>query len=102
MISLPARADVGPGFRFSGCLLAQLRSLVSRFPCEIGVLAAKVPVSSGLPVDGTAQLQGLNDALWRELEVLPNKLLQPLLADFPGIERIHQNADRLCNANSIG
>src|SRR5262249_26715664 len=49
--------------------LQRLR-LVGALPAERGQLAAEVPVAGGLAVDRPAQIERLDDALGRELEVL--------------------------------
>jgi hypothetical protein len=49
---------------------AQLVSLVLLLPAESGQFAAEMAVPGGLTVDGPAQVQGVDDALGRQLEVL--------------------------------
>ena len=83
-------------------LFGQRGGLVGRLPGELRLGAAKVPVGSGLLVDGAAQVQALDDALGREREVLANQLGQLGLADFAGAEGIDAHADRLGNADGVG
>src|ERR1700704_2181505 len=100
-IFLPCSAHIRLGLSLALSLLTQFGCFVSGFPGEIRVLAAKVPIRSGLPVDWAAQLERFNDPFGSELEVLPNKLFQFLFAHLAGAERIHQHANRISYADSV-
>src|ERR1700723_1070371 len=56
---------IAPGLRFVGC-----------FPGEVGIGTPEVAVCSRLAINRTAQIEALDDALGRQLEVLTNQLLQ--------------------------
>src|SRR5262249_44418966 len=71
--------------------------LVGTLPAEGGKLATEVAVAGGLAVDRPAQVQGLDDAARRQLEVLADELDELVLANAalgvavgldPDIERI--------------
>ena len=64
--------DLDPEVLQSGALL-EGRGLVRRFPREFGFVAAEVTVAGGLPVNRTAQIQRLDDAARRQLEVVANE-----------------------------
>src|SRR5262249_13380358 len=49
-------------------------SHIRAFPGEAWQLTAKMAVSSGLLINRTAQVQRLDDAAWREFEMLPNQI----------------------------
>src|SRR5947209_10897326 len=70
---LSSRLLRAAGVRLPCCLLLEGGGFVGRFPCEVGVVAAEVSVCCGLAVDGTAQVEGLDDALGRELEVVAHE-----------------------------
>ena len=79
-------------------LFCQGGCLVSGFPGEIGLAAAEVSVRCGLPVDGAAQVEALDDALGGEGEVLADQLGQLGFADLAGAECLNADADRLGHA----
>ena len=89
--------------RSHASLLGQLRSLVGRFPGELGLGAAEVPISSRLPVDRTTQVEALDDRLSGVSEkFLRTSSVSFASADLARAERLHQNAYRLGNADRIG
>src|SRR5260370_38940963 len=100
-ILLLACAYAGLGLGFAQRLLAQSGGLVRCFPGKVRVFAAEVPVRCGLFVDRTALRQGLDNPFRRELEVFPDKLFQPVLGDFTGVERVDQNTDRVGHADGV-
>ena len=63
----------GYGFPQTG-IAGQLRRFVGRFPGEVGVVASEVAVGGGLLVNRTAQVQRLDDAARRQLEVRANQV----------------------------
>ena len=74
-ISLPGRAHIGLGLSFAQPLLAQSGRFVRGFPGEVGIFAAEVPVSSGLLINRTAQLERLDNPFRGKLEVLREQAL---------------------------
>ena len=71
-------------------------------PGQIDVGAAKVTVSGGLLVDGTAQVQLLDDLGGTHVEVLVDDLGQLLLAEDAGAVGVHQYADGVSHADGVG
>src|SRR6266566_4226124 len=91
--------SLGGGYQAG--LLSQDCGLVGRFPCELGLSAAEVAVSGRLLVDGSAQVQALDDALGSEREVLPDQLGELNRAQLAGAERLHQHADWFGHADGV-
>src|SRR5205085_2130521 len=63
--------------------------------------AAEVAVRRGLLEDRATQLERLDDAARRHLEVLANEVHELLLLDLPGTERVDVNRHRIRNADRI-
>src|SRR5579883_1407300 len=90
------------GFRLQPGLLAQRGGLVGRLPGKVGILAAEVTVRSGLAIDGPAKVQGFDDALRSELEVLANQSFDLASIDVFRAEGVDQHADWIGHADGIG
>src|SRR5258708_38614299 len=70
--ALPSRSDGrGP---LDPCIRRKRHRLVGRLPGELRLVAAEVAVGGGLLVDGTQQVEHLDDALGAEVEVLLHEL----------------------------
>src|SRR5271155_2185053 len=83
-------------------IASQLRRLVSRFPGEVGIVAPEVAVGRRLLIDGTAQIQRINDPTRRQLEVGTDQIGNDRRIDFFRAESIHANAYRISPADGIG
>ena len=59
-------------------------------------------VSSGLLVDGAAEVEHLDDAGRAQVEVLLDKRLDCILIDLVGAEGIDHDGDRMCDADGVG
>src|SRR5581483_192738 len=84
------------------CFAGQLGGFVSQFPGEVGVVAPEVAVGRRLAIDGTPQIERLDDALWGQLEVCPDQVRDDRRIALCRVERVHENADRLSHADGIG
>src|SRR5438067_13870059 len=82
-------------------LLTQCRGFVGGLPGKVFLLAAKVSVGSGLAIDRTPQIEALDNALWRKVEVGANQFFQPVLVELTGTESLNQHADGLGYADGI-
>ena len=58
-------------------------------------------IGGRLAINRTTQLQGFNNALGGELEVLAHQLFQFLLGDCTGAEGLNQDAHGFCHADSV-
>ena len=72
-----------------------------RFPRELRLGAAEVAVGRGLLEDRAAQLQRLDDAARRHLEVLAHQLDHLRLLDLARAERVDVDRDRLGDADRV-
>src|SRR5688572_25142515 len=61
---------------------------IRALPGELGLRAAEVAVGGRLPVDRAAEVQMLDDAGRREVEVAPHERLQPRVRDLAGAEGV--------------
>src|SRR5260370_36162749 len=98
---LSFRSHLGGCWVLSLRLFAQLDYLIGSFPCEIGIVAAKVPVPGSLAIDRPAQFQRFDDALRLELEVLAPQLFEFGFVDLAGVEGVDQNATRISHADGV-
>src|SRR5208282_1740664 len=93
-------------FRCSGGfytgLCGQGGGLVGGFPGELRLGAAEVAVGRGFLVDGAAQVEALDDAPGGEGEVLADEFGQLGGTELAGAECVHQDADRLGDADGVG
>src|ERR1700760_574853 len=85
----------------AGCFLERC-SLIRLLPGETVARAAEVAVSCGLLVDGAAQIQSIDDGLWRELEDLAHGGRDRDVLDLAGAEGIYAYGDGLCHADGVG
>src|ERR1700722_2885460 len=90
------------GCGYEAGLLSQGGCFISGFPGEFWLGAAEVAVGSGLPVDGSAQIQALDNALGRQREVLAYELGQLGFADLAGAEGFDAYTDGFCHADGVG
>lgn len=60
-------------------ILLQCFRLVCAFPGEVGIFTAEVTVGSGLAVNGTAQIESLDDRGGTEVEVFCNDLRKTIV-----------------------
>src|SRR5262245_18729395 len=76
-------------------LAAQGGCLVGPFPAEVRQLAAEMSVPRRLAIDGAAQVQRLDDAARRQLEMLANELGNLLIRNAVGgaAERAHPDIE---------
>jgi len=81
-----------------------VHQLLGLFPQEVGVIAAKVSVVSGLLVDGSLELQLLDDHARSEIKVLFNDPQQIGigLSSLDGSVGVHKDGERVGNTNSVG
>src|SRR5438045_4551305 len=86
---------------FQPGIARQRGRLVRCFPCEVRIVAAKVPVGCRLAINRATQLERLDDPLGRELEMRPDKIRNNCRVNFAGAERIDMYADRLCDADRV-
>jgi len=81
-------------------LLSQFAGLVGLFPAELGV--AEVAVFGGLGVDRASEVQQLNDAAWGQIEVCADTAADLVFGNGIGAECVHQDRDRLGDADGVG
>ncbi len=82
--------------------LASFAALSVGFPGEVRVAAAEVAVGRGLLVDRTAQIERLDDAARRQLEVRANQVRDNFRIDLLGAKGFDQHADRIGDADRVG
>src|SRR5262249_47389480 len=75
--------------------------LVRSLPGELWFGSAEVAISSGLPENGSAQVQALDYTRRREFEVLAHQIRDLVLVDFAGAAGVHQNGDGFGYSNRI-
>ena len=80
----------------------QLVHHVGVLPGQVNVGAAEVTVSGGLLVDGTAQVQLLNDLGRTHIKALVHDVGQLLLGEHAGAIGIHQHGHGMGHANGVG
>ena len=85
-----------PGF------LAQDFCLVCLFPGQLHISTAKMTVCSGLFVDRPAQVERLDDAGRRQVEMLHDQFFNYIFRYFRRSERFHQHRYRFGHADRIG
>ena len=79
----------GDGFAKAG-IAGELGGFIGCLPGEVGIVAAEVSVSGGFAIDRTAQLQGIDDALGRELEMRADEVGNNLGINFVGAEGLNR------------
>src|ERR1700688_4334891 len=82
-------------------ITGQLRSFVGSFPGEVRVAASEVSVGRRLLLDRPPEIQRLNNASRRQLEVRAHQIGNVFRIAFFRAERIHSHAHRLSHADSI-
>src|ERR1700678_4054251 len=90
------------GGGYQAGLLGQGGCLVGCFPGEVRFGAAEVAVGCGLPIDGAAEVEALDDSFWGQGEVSADKFGQLGFADFAGAEGFNADADRVSYADGVG
>ena len=83
-------------------ILLQFLRLIYSLPAQFQIVAAKVTIRSGLLVDGTAQIQHLDDAGGTQVKVLANDLYQLLVGQLAGAEGVHHDGGGLSHADGVG
>ena len=76
-------------------------SLVGALPSELRLGAAEVAERRGLAVDRPAQVEGLDDALRRQLEVRADDLAQLVVGQLARAGGVDQDRHRLGDANRV-
>src|SRR4030095_5616297 len=76
-------------------VVAKILDAVRPFPRELGLRGPEVAVRRGLLVDRAAQLEVLDDAGRREVEVPPHQPLEDLVRDLARAECVDHDRDRL-------
>jgi hypothetical protein len=73
-------------------------------PCEVRVVSAEVAVCGGLLVDGSQQVEFLNDVAWAEVEVLLNSLDEVLIsaATLDGAIRFDVDGEGVGETDGVG
>src|SRR4030095_4574317 len=79
-------------------VVAQILDAVRPLPRALGLRASEVAIGRGLLVDRSAQLEVLDDAGRREVEVPPYQSLEDLVRSLPRPERVDHDRDRLRGA----
>src|SRR3979409_1202392 len=82
--------------------LAQRSGLVGALPREVVVLAAEVPVGSGLLVDRAVQVQRLAEGAGAQVEVLVDEREDLPAADLLGAEGLDHDRDGMGDADGVG
>ena len=72
------------------------------FPRKIDVRPAEMSVRRRLLVNGTAQIQHVDDARRTELKVFAHQFHDLFIVNPARAESIHKNGNRLCYADRIG
>src|SRR6202041_379085 len=86
----------------SAGFLADGVGLVGAFPCKPWAGTAEVAVAGGGAVDGTAQVEGFDDALWRQFEERANQFSDLRIGNRAGAEGVGHNGDWLGNTDRVG
>ena len=81
---------------------AQRRGAVGALPREVVVVAAEVPVGSGLLVDRPVQTQLLAEGPGAQVEMLVHQLRDLRAADLLGAERLDHHRHRVSHADRVG
>src|ERR1051325_7268354 len=80
---------------------AQRLGLVGPLPGKLGLVAAEVTIGGCLPVDGPAQVEGLDDAARRQLEVRAHDIRELEFVDLACPLRVDVDRDRVRDADSV-
>src|SRR5215470_5230626 len=83
-------------------VVAKVLDAVRPFPRELGLRAPEVAVRRGLFVDRAAELEVLDDAGRREVEVPPHQALEDLVRDLARAECVDHDRDWLGDADRVG
>src|SRR3989344_5728143 len=83
------------------CFALEQLCLVSSFPGKVRIVPAKMPIRCSLSVDGPSKLKLFNKRFWPEVKVLADKSANAFVRNFSCTEGVYQNADWLCNTNSV-
>src|SRR5215471_14597188 len=89
------------GFCWRAGSSAESICAVRLFPGKACAAAPEMSVSGRRFVDGTAQIERFDDALWRQFEVFAYKLGNALFGDGRRAKAIHHDADRIGDTNRI-
>src|SRR5689334_8787232 len=81
---------------------AQNFGLVGFLPAKTVFTATEVTVCSRGLINRTAQIERLDDAAWRQLEVIAHEFRQSTIADSSSAFRIDVHRNRIGNADSVG
>src|ERR1035438_7371175 len=84
------------------CLLLERTGLIRSFPTERILAAAEVSERGGLAIDGAAQLQVVDDAARRQLEILAHQFRKTRVGNHAGAEGVHVDRNRFGHADGIG
>src|SRR5688572_4539701 len=84
----------------SGVLLQRV-GLVGAFPGELGFRTPEVSERGRLAVDRPTEIERLDDAARRELEVLANELGELFVGHLAGAVRVDEDRDRIGDADCV-
>src|SRR5271157_6653408 len=90
----PVRRRASAGRRSGAGRFAELVRSVGALPGEVGLGAAEMPVGGGLRVDGTQQVQGVDDGPRPEVEDTEHGVLDQLHRYLLGAEALDEQPDR--------
>src|SRR5215213_3093646 len=93
---MPRRVQLNP------CTCAQGFGLVGLLPGEAIFTATEVTVCSRGLINRTAQIERLDDAAWRQFEVVSHELRQSCFAHSSSTLRINVHRNRIGYADSVG
>ena len=80
----------------------QVRHTVQALPREVGLVAAKMAVSRRLGVNGTLEVQGVDDGPGAEIEELVDRLTDTGRVNSFRAEGLYVRSDRTGLANRVG
>src|SRR5712671_2703111 len=93
--------NAGVGTRTQARSLAQSRGAVGALPGEAGTATPKMSVSGGGLVNRSAQIEGLDNSLWRQSKILTYQRGDAAFWHSFGAKGIDHNGNRLRHAKCI-
>src|SRR6266850_2964218 len=98
-VRCPSEGGQSPPSELESCVVPQILHAIGALPGEVGLRAAEVPIGGRLLVDGPAQVEVLDDARRREVEVAADQLLELRVRHLARAERVHHDRDRIGHAD---
>src|SRR5260221_11162687 len=96
------RLSFGGPFDASPYTFAQHGHLIERFPGSVNIGAAEVAEGSGRLIDGTPQVQGLDNACRTQVKMLVDEAQYFFVGNFTGAKCLDEEGDGASYADSRG